>query len=472
MRKAISILFACASAYVSQAQDSIKIDNFRAPASPAFNILNLGTQSVTRPTTPQGVATTLLSNFDGKNLNPDVAIEFAPYWLAPHPSLTYEDYYDLDGSKSTKENVGQNMLRNLAVSVATTKLSDLKDTLSGTRLGLGLRTQILSGHMSNGARQHLIEYDRTINAYDALSTAVKNMDTDSLRQLSITQKKAKTVKDSLLALPDATHQKKELISVQNNLLDSLYRSVKSYIYSYATQLIDARYGVATEEKDSIKTVAKGLLNSKLSEITEKEMAISDIRNALTDTFYNKKDLALKIQNLDNDNKNRVGFIWEVAAAASVYFPNNSYDYSTFQKGGVWSTLTYRSESQKNEFSLVLRYMASTNDSISSNFDAGISYNRIVDKGFNYGFEYLIRTSDTRYKTRDFNGNDITAISSNFTWRLAITAEYKISNIVVLNAALGKDFDKPFTTSGNLLALLGLNLSYPTKAYLATPKNDN
>ncbi|WKL50478.1 hypothetical protein Q1W71_12055 [Flavobacterium pectinovorum] len=63
----------------SFAQDSkVDISTLETPTSPAFILLDDTPESVERPTTPQGVATSFLGAFNGAG----GAVEVAPYWLA------------------------------------------------------------------------------------------------------------------------------------------------------------------------------------------------------------------------------------------------------------------------------------------------------------------------------------------------------------------------------------------------------
>ena len=63
------------------------------PESPAFAVLGITPQSVTRPTSPRSFATSLLNGLDEKgNFQAGLAIDVAPYLLLAGPALTLEDY--------------------------------------------------------------------------------------------------------------------------------------------------------------------------------------------------------------------------------------------------------------------------------------------------------------------------------------------------------------------------------------------
>ncbi len=119
--------------------------DLRAPSSPAFVLLGIEPTAVERPNSPRALATTLLSNTSASDFIPrNVALEVAPYWLASHPTLTFDDYYNA--------NVGQSLLQSLSLSMATAALD--ADSLGnvGTGVGFGFRTLILGGRPSPGLR--------------------------------------------------------------------------------------------------------------------------------------------------------------------------------------------------------------------------------------------------------------------------------------------------------------------------------
>src|SRR3989442_3321906 len=67
------------------------LEELRTPASPAFVLLDLTPSAVERPTTPKALAASLLAaTGDLQFLPRNYAIDVAPYWLPPHPPLTYK----------------------------------------------------------------------------------------------------------------------------------------------------------------------------------------------------------------------------------------------------------------------------------------------------------------------------------------------------------------------------------------------
>jgi hypothetical protein len=143
MKNFIAVAFlALAPAMGAQAQaQQVSIDELRSPTSPAFTILGVAPTNVVRPNTPRELAVEWLSaqGSDDGNLPSDLALEFAPYWLANHPDLTFSEYYN-------NRNIAKTILRSFSVSVATTDIPD--ETVEGTTLGVGVRFLLFAGDKS------------------------------------------------------------------------------------------------------------------------------------------------------------------------------------------------------------------------------------------------------------------------------------------------------------------------------------
>lgn len=102
--------------------DDISFKNLETPSSPGFILLDNTPSSIERPTTPQGFGVSVLGLFQGTG----GAIEFAPFWLMTHPTLTGKKMYETKFP----------LLQNLSISAATIK-TDSSNYLAG-----GFRTRI------------------------------------------------------------------------------------------------------------------------------------------------------------------------------------------------------------------------------------------------------------------------------------------------------------------------------------------
>lgn len=125
----------------SAPSNMLVLNQLQTPVSPAFVILGVSPSAVERPTSPQALAVSLLSATGSGSLLPDsYALEVAPYWLTPHPDLTYDAYYD--------PTFGRGILQSLSISAATAPLQEVGDSLAGTAFGIGARWQLVTGRPS------------------------------------------------------------------------------------------------------------------------------------------------------------------------------------------------------------------------------------------------------------------------------------------------------------------------------------
>ncbi len=102
------------------------------PESPAFTVLGLTPQTVTRPTSPRDFATSLLNGVDDKgNFQTGIAFDAVPYMIFAGPRLTLMDY-----NKGGASGYLTRLLARTQVSFATTK--GASDDDKANRLALGL----------------------------------------------------------------------------------------------------------------------------------------------------------------------------------------------------------------------------------------------------------------------------------------------------------------------------------------------
>jgi hypothetical protein len=115
-------------------QESINTTNIdlAVPESPAFTVLGLTPQTVTRPATPRALATSLLNGVDQNgNFQSGLAFDVAPYLVLAGAQLQLRDY-------QTK--YGLRLLTRLQTSFATTKGASEND--KSIRLALGFHATL------------------------------------------------------------------------------------------------------------------------------------------------------------------------------------------------------------------------------------------------------------------------------------------------------------------------------------------
>jgi len=173
---------------LSQENDIATFNTLRTPASPAFTILGVAPTSIERPNTPQDFAVSFLNKTQNLSTLPsDYALEFAPFWMFSHPTLTWE--------KDKSRDILESMARTWTISLASAEIGT--DALPVTGFALGFRTSLWSGTSTN----------RAVNAFDtaaktlAQASSMINNATDTLdKQLSEAIKNNPTKTEELTAL--------------------------------------------------------------------------------------------------------------------------------------------------------------------------------------------------------------------------------------------------------------------------------
>jgi len=136
------------------------LDELRVPNSPAFNLMEISPSAINRPTTPKAFGLSLLESISESegDFPRNIALDFAPYWWSPHPDLTFKEYYDKTG-------FGESVLQTLSLSIGTTeaKVKQDDEQVDGTRVGLGLRFNLISGKANPNLEEKVNEARNLIN---------------------------------------------------------------------------------------------------------------------------------------------------------------------------------------------------------------------------------------------------------------------------------------------------------------------
>ena len=131
----------CASELAAQTDPpkTIDLEYLRTPTSPALSLLGVNPAVIARPSTPRALATELVSSGRAGIIPNNYAIEVAPYWLTPRPTLTYASYIG--------PTMGQSLRETFTLSAATAHADSGTDS-SVTRVAFGARTIPLRGRPS------------------------------------------------------------------------------------------------------------------------------------------------------------------------------------------------------------------------------------------------------------------------------------------------------------------------------------
>ena len=136
----------------------VKLEDLRVPDAPALSIIGSPKIEISKPGTPRAFGLSLIESFaDSESGIPqNLAIDLAPYWWWKRPLNTLDDEIcrpsslEDEASKCDPIGFGESLLRSLTISIASSQ-EDLElegDDVDLTRLGLGLRFSLLSGHIN------------------------------------------------------------------------------------------------------------------------------------------------------------------------------------------------------------------------------------------------------------------------------------------------------------------------------------
>jgi hypothetical protein len=402
--------------YTQKGED---ISTLTTPSAPAFTILGLQPNEIARPKSFNAMEASLLSSFtSGVNfiIPRNYALEFSPYWFRSHPTLSFKEY--------VSPSVGQSLLQNLSVSLATTTEKSSQDTTElFSKMGIGFRTQIFTGKASDYLSAVIISRDHLTDMQKAMMSLKSVL--EKIRALSLKDKKS--YQDSfeiqykiVLKLIGDTN----IVFVSINLLKSIY--------------VDPVW-VDNNIKDpeNVKT--------KLKEIIE------DLKKETEKDYY--LDL---VKDLESKIKEKWGFILEINAAMVLDFPTNDIGYSQVPQWGIWIIPTYRLKSLHFEFIGMIRYLhKNVPNDYSDNIDLG---GKLVYQSLKFSItaEGLYRYQ-SRVISKSTDGNTTTkTTSSQSDYRLDCCFEYKIADKLSVNYTIGKNFNEPLVQSGNLISTVGLN----------------
>ncbi|MGD1845513.1 MAG: hypothetical protein ACFB10_08985 [Salibacteraceae bacterium] len=408
------LLLACFAK--GQSEDSLNLNQLRPPSSPAFNILGIEPESVMRPSTPNALGSALVSSIQDGFLRPDIALEFAPYWLKSRPNISFKDYI--------APTFKQRLKQTTAISIATSSFNDENE--SGSRLGWGVRTQWLSGTTSS----RTVELTKATLLETMLGTLVGEYKRDtSIHTPAQLETKVLARIDAML---DGTADLPQLTGLSP-------KEIKSFLREKAKKQVQMAILQNPKKEDESM---KNYINRLRSE------------NALLPKATAKR--------LSKGSKEPVGWLLQSAIASSMTFPSERFQFSEIPNASAWTTLTYRSYNEKSAINLMVRYTGSFVDSVSNNLDIGLSLVR-HSSNFSFALEGLYRA----YRVEGVEALDetltqmTTTTIEGETYRVTMNVAYKLSDLITLNATVGKDYDHPIVVGRNVLTLFGMNFNLPT-----------
>ena len=394
------------------------ISTLTTPSAPAFTILGLQPNEIARPKSFNALEASLLSSFtSGVNaiIPRNYALEFSPYWFRSHPTLTFKEY--------VSPTVGQSLLQNLSLSLATTSEKSSYDTTEfQSKMGIGFRTQIFTGKST--------DYLSDIMLY---ATCIKNSQL-VLNGMSYLLK---------IVSMESLEDKDKYQQVFEIEFGKSLQAIKDIGVKKAFQQLKVKYVDSIWVSKTVKTPEN--VRTRMKEIID---LLGE--QTMSEEYLNQ------VKKLENTIKEKWGFILEINAAMVLDFPTNDIGYSQVPQWGIWIIPTYRLKSLHFEFIGMIRYLhKNVPDDFSHNIDLG---GKLVYQSLKFSItaEGLYRYQ-SRVISKTTEGNTTTTTtSSQSDYRLDCCFEYKIADKLSVNYTIGKNFNEPLVQSGNLISTVGLN----------------
>jgi hypothetical protein len=424
MRNKVALVTALLSLTAS-AQE--KLNSLTTPSSPAAAVIGMQPSAILKPKSFRALETALYTNFtdnSGNTIIPnDFALEFMPYWANPH-GLSLEEYL------YPKVNFDQ-IIRNSALSVASTQNFKLQDSTATKSVAFGYRTSLFFGN----------QQDKEI-----LTKHVKDL-TENQRIGSYLIAQLESLKDQ----SSFTQKEEYLNGIKEKLTNRIYTVLKLKNTEAAQEYVEKIYA----ETDSLPFDANqtDTFFTAFADLTEKHVGGS----------YDEFKTYLK---------NRQGLLLDFACALHLNFPGNNFNFSEVPKYAVWLTPTYNFSKNLDflKVSGALRYEKyylnyfekyfPDSDVFKNNLDYGFAAIGNFKK-FGIGVEAMGRTRNSLVEVgQDGGGNPLYQKKSNSDFQCIGTFTYQLTEQIVLSYQFGKAFKPVFTVNnGTTLSLLTLNFGF-------------
>ena len=404
--KKLLLLFVLIYALKANAQDTkegASLDQLQAPASPAFNLLDISPNTVERPTNPTDFALSLSNASENFSVIPkNYAIEFAPGWLFNSKNITYQDFI-------SDKNVWKNIMQTAIVSAGTRAQAAIIDTTSFYQTAFAIKFSVKRGSVGK-------EYEQWNAEVNSLLTAV-------------TMAGSKLLVDTLKTDPDYQLYK----ALQN---DSLIKSNANFL----------------EQIGVLKTARREYLDSVLT-LKLQETKVNEIEQL--------KKLA------GNNDFERYGWKLDLAAGLVIDYPKNNWSNGTVSRFAIWATGGYISTEKLAGFGVLRfkndYYSAYlNNDGVAipnvniSSLDIGGRVFKDFAKKFTISFEYALRMPVV------YNKSQLTTYSISYPEnqsRYIFSLNYKVGKNQNISFTYGKSFETPGQFSGDLVAALNFMMGF-------------
>lgn len=404
-----------------------KFENLKLNSAPAFVILAVEPENIQRPTSPKDFIAGLQSSIVNGMLKPNVAFELTPYYLVNPKKKENSKRFDASNYLLSRDgNIFTTIKKSLSFSLATSE----SDTVvfgkldPGTGIGLGTRFVLIDGKPGKELLAWNKQQIRTVFFNDLLSL-VSTLPPGNVDMQLVLDNRI----DNFLNISG----KNLNIGLREPELKAMFYKIRDDI------MFDFTTNKRSLDKDSL-----------ISFLEAKQVAEAEQESALLDKLNKKKNPLAK-----------QGFMLEFAAGSGTVFENNQWNSWKNAKAAFWLTPSWRKDISKDgkdialfDFMLVFRYTINNKkDSvdIADYFDSGLK-GQLIKNRWSGSVECVGRWASEVPE----------AVKSKFTYRLALSADYKITEDITFKFSFGSNFDgntATYTNPKEMFALGGVNFGF-------------
>lgn len=407
--------------------EDLTIGELQAPTSPAFTILGLNPEEISRPKSLAALEANITNNFISGNsviIPNNLALEFMPYWLGKHDSLTLKQIM--------YPTFGQSMLQNMSVSVGTTGSSDSDMLPNEQFMSFGIRTLLFEQNRSTDIPKEFDEFIKNSDAVAKYHQFYQRFNSPLLSTIGLAKGKNWSEEEFTTALKSAFDNHENNIPMDEK---------KEFIaFREATLAL-------------IPKIFDADMNKLISKLQEKQPENQLIQNK-------KEELKRNLQNIDAALKSTYGWRIEIASAAVLQFPTGSINHSYLPKWGTWLTSTWQPKNSSWEFGGLVRIITNPSESRNiRNIDTGLKCSWIGNR-FDVKGEWIYRTQkELLEQVTNFDGSVEKRTISRSDYKLAIRLDYRITDQILISYSFGQNFDVNAQFDSNVINLVGLNFGF-------------
>jgi hypothetical protein len=371
-----------------KAEDIPDFDKIRTLDSPAFTLLGVSPSAIDRPTTPKQL-TASLGGFlaeGGVAIPKNLAVEFSPYWLISHPTVTAEAY---QGRGTLMQ-----FLQNITISIGTSTAVRGDEMAAMTTADAHTDSSLAAGA-------------RTFFDITAKPVACTKADIEELRKLA----GSTTVTDGPEGL--AINARLALAGQEKELAD---------------RELAAKFSKLDEDERRTTRVAVDIIKDRgaIAVGIERAKKAADVIVGLNEEYKSLKVTRVRAMKeklakvcTDGSETARQGLVAELAVAASELFLDGSTSDHHYGNGAIWATLAYERPGWTGLAVARGRSLKVTGSERDRFFETGLRLIRSKDS-YAASIELMMRAPTT-------------------TYRVAAALDYHLQDNTWLTFSFGRDF---------------------------------